>query len=511
MNQSMSTAAARPEAGADVAVPSDRNNAWKSPWVRAWVGLIGVVLAVNVTMVVLAIATNPGLIRDDYYERGRDVERTIVTRLAEGPQWTMSIDLPADTRAEETTKVRFAVVDKAGQPVQPERVTYYAYRPSDATRDFSVAMSQEAPGRHLGHAGVHRARRQGAQPGAARQRRVALARRRVPRAGPRGGLPWPSALPPFASVHQRHIRISITDQELAAHHPNLRARSRDPAAPVTAVHEGAGLLPPATAPAQTRAPAEACHHCGLPADAGISAEIDGTERRFCCHGCRSVCQAIYAAGLQGFYRRTPAGLVTGPPPEPPKELKLYDLDEVQQGLVVHGEGDVREVSLLVEGIHCAACVWLIEQGLAGTEGVVEARVNLTGRRLRLKWDSSRAKLSDLLARLGALGYAAVPFDPQAAEGSIQRENRRLLYRMAFAAFGAMNLMWISIALYAGADEGEFRRCSIPAGPFTSAPGAGCGNCGSAWTCPSPSAHPSPTCIRCTSPSRALATFTGTRW
>lgn len=225
---------------------------------------------------------------------------------------------------------------------------------------------------------------------------------------------------------------------------------------MTAVHEGAGLAPPATAPAQTRAPAEPCHHCGLPADAGISAEIDGTERRFCCHGCRSVCQAIYAAGLQGFYRRTPAGLVTGPPPEPPKELKLYDLDEVQQGLVVHGEGDVREVSLLVEGIHCAACVWLIEQGLAGTEGVVEARVNLTGRRLRLKWDSSRAKLSDLLARLGALGYAAVPFDPQAAEGSIQRENRRLLYRMAFAAFGAMNLMWISIALYAGADEGEFR-------------------------------------------------------
>jgi nitrogen fixation protein FixH len=146
MNQSMSTAAARPEAGAESAVPSDRNNAWKSPWVRAWVGLIGVVLAVNLTMVVLAIATNPGLIRDDYYERGRDVERTIVTRLAEGPQWTMSIDLPADTRAEEATKVRFAVVDKAGQPVQPERVTYYAYRPSDATRDFSIAMSQEAPG-----------------------------------------------------------------------------------------------------------------------------------------------------------------------------------------------------------------------------------------------------------------------------------------------------------------------------------------------------------------------------
>ncbi len=178
-------------------------------------------------------------------------------------------------------------------------------------------------------------------------------------------------------------------------------------------------------------------------------------RGFCCHGCRSVCEAIHAAGLQGFYRRTPEGVLLGPPPDPPKELQLYDLPEVQDEFV-RASGDACEVDLLVEGIHCAACVWLIEQGLRGTDGVVDARVNLTGRRLRLRWDTARARLSDLLERLAQLGYAAVPFDPKTAEGSLQRENRKLLYRMAFAAFGAMNLMWISIALYAGADEGEFR-------------------------------------------------------
>ncbi len=204
-----------------------------------------------------------------------------------------------------------------------------------------------------------------------------------------------------------------------------------------------------------KASGHTCYHCGLPADASISASIDGERRHFCCNGCRSVCEAIHAAGLQGFYRRTPDGLVLGPPPEPPKDLRLYDIDEVQQELVA-GDGQVREVNLLVEGIHCAACVWLIEQGLAGCDGVAEARVNLTGRRLRVKWDSTRLKLSALLQRLADLGYVAVPFDPQAAEGSLQRENRRLLFRMAFAAFAAMNLMWISIALYAGADKGEFR-------------------------------------------------------
>jgi nitrogen fixation protein FixH len=119
---------------------------WKNPWVLGWIGLVVVVLGVNITMVVLAIATNPGLIRDDYYERGRDVERTIMTRLAEGPQWTMRIDVPAGARAEQPTKVRFAVVDAVGQPVSPDRVTYFAYRPSDAHRDFSVPMERHAPG-----------------------------------------------------------------------------------------------------------------------------------------------------------------------------------------------------------------------------------------------------------------------------------------------------------------------------------------------------------------------------
>jgi Cu2+-exporting ATPase len=200
-----------------------------------------------------------------------------------------------------------------------------------------------------------------------------------------------------------------------------------------------------------------CFHCGLPVanSERVSAQVAGGERQFCCSGCKAVCEAIHAAGLEGFYRRTPEGEVLGPPPEPPKQLALYDLDEVQAAYV-DTSSDLREIHLHVEGIHCAACVWLIETGLGKVPGVEEARVNLTGRRLRLKWDNSRQRLSGLLTRLSELGYAALPFDPETAEGALKRGNRALLYRMAFAAFAAMNLMWVSIALYAGADQGEFR-------------------------------------------------------
>ena len=123
--------------------------AWRSPWVIGWVALVAIVLVVNAVMVYLAVTTNPGLVRDDYYERGREMEATIASRLSDGPGWSMSIDTPADTRAESDTTIRFFVVDKAGQPVTPDGVTYFAYRPSDVDRDFSLPMRPEGSGRYV--------------------------------------------------------------------------------------------------------------------------------------------------------------------------------------------------------------------------------------------------------------------------------------------------------------------------------------------------------------------------
>lgn len=204
-------------------------------------------------------------------------------------------------------------------------------------------------------------------------------------------------------------------------------------------------------------PSGGCFHCGLPLPPkdDFSAEIAGEKRPFCCIGCREVCRAIYDAGLEGFYQRTPEGSLLAPPPDIPKDLALYDLDEVQEEFIVR-HGEEREINLLVEGIHCAACVWLIERTLAAVPGIGTAQVNLAGRRLLVRWDNSRLKLSDIIRRLGDIGYAAVPFDPEVAEGALKKQNRAFLFRMAFAGFAMMNLMWISIALYTGAADSEFR-------------------------------------------------------
>lgn len=270
-----------------------------------------------------------------------------------------------------------------------------------------------------------------------------------------------------------------------------------------------------------------CFHCGLPVDTKHRVEntIQGENRAFCCQGCSTVCEMIYASGLEGFYQRTPDGLLLSPPPEPPKETSLYDIDEIQSEFV-HQSGNVRDMHLIVEGIHCSACVWLIERSLATIAGVLDIKVNLANKRLFVRWDNSQIKISKIIDHLGRIGYAAIPFNPESAEGAIQKSNRAMLLRMAFAAFCMMNLMWVSIALYTGADQGEFKQLFHLVGfalatptlfysgwPFLKGAYTGIRHLNLGMDVPIAIAPSPPIAIRCISPSAipALARSITTPW
>jgi nitrogen fixation protein FixH len=123
--------------------------ALRSPWVLAVLGLIATVLVVNATFIYFAITTNPGLVTANYYERGQRYEKTMVSRLARDPGWTLHADIPQPLTAGVEETIRLILVDKAGQPVDIEHATFYAYRPSDVSRDFSEPMIQEGTGRFM--------------------------------------------------------------------------------------------------------------------------------------------------------------------------------------------------------------------------------------------------------------------------------------------------------------------------------------------------------------------------
>jgi len=199
-----------------------------------------------------------------------------------------------------------------------------------------------------------------------------------------------------------------------------------------------------------------CFHCGLPAQgsAACMGDIGAEKHYFCCGGCLSVCQVIHESGLDSFYQRLKKRESTiAPPPDAPTDMDQYDLAEVQSEFIQSLADGTSKTQLMVEGIHCAACVWLIEKALMAMDGIIQAEVNLVHHRLALHWQPEKLALADVMRRLAALGYAAVPFNLDNAEGHVRQQNRKLLFRLGFAGFGAMNMMWISIALYAGAFSG----------------------------------------------------------
>lgn len=201
-------------------------------------------------------------------------------------------------------------------------------------------------------------------------------------------------------------------------------------------------------------PTDACFHCGqpIPPGAHYPVTIDGVERRMCCTGCHAVATAIVANNLTDYYRfRTSiSNKAEDLVPEALRRLQVYDSPELQKSFVRAVDGDIREASLILEGITCAACVWLNEHHVQQLDGVLEFRINYSTHRATLRWDNRRIHLSDVLKAIGAIGYHAHPFDPGRLEALQKQEKSAALRRIAVAGLGMMQVMMIAVAMYIGA-------------------------------------------------------------
>ena len=118
------------------------DSAWRSPWVIGWMTLLAVFLIANGIMIYLALEGNPGLVVDDYYERGQDYEKNMLKRIANDPGWDMQVTIPGSIVVAKQVLVNFTVRDAESKPVNRNSVTFYVYRPSNAKHDFSVPMQR---------------------------------------------------------------------------------------------------------------------------------------------------------------------------------------------------------------------------------------------------------------------------------------------------------------------------------------------------------------------------------
>jgi len=205
------------------------------------------------------------------------------------------------------------------------------------------------------------------------------------------------------------------------------------------------------------ADATVCYHCGQPVPRGVELKvlIDRTAQPMCCRGCQAVAEAIVAGGLNEYYRYRTNAVPTARELVPAflRQTAVYDNPVVQKTFVRNLNGNVREASLILEGMVCAACVWLNEQHLAKLPGVLAVSVNYATHRARIRWDDARIHLSRILQAVSEIGYLAHPYDPDRAQEILEHERRLQLRRLAVAAGFGMQVMILAVALYAGAFSG----------------------------------------------------------
>lgn len=201
-------------------------------------------------------------------------------------------------------------------------------------------------------------------------------------------------------------------------------------------------------PAQAVGEDVACSHCGLPVPRGL---IDQSkEHQFCCHGCETVFAVIHQMGLDSYYRvkqrqsdQTQPARTTG------AGYAAFDHDAFIERCCIDRPDGTRSTSFYLEGVHCAACLWLVEKLPGVVPGVIESRLNMHKSLVRLTWDPNQAALSKIASALDSLGYPPHPARDTAADEMVKKENHAELVRIGVAGAAVGNAMILAICLYAG--------------------------------------------------------------
>lgn len=182
-----------------------------------------------------------------------------------------------------------------------------------------------------------------------------------------------------------------------------------------------------------------CSHCRLDFDERQMLEKDG--HFFCCTGCEAVFELVQSKGLGDFYERL--GKNSLEPVNFKQNLGVFD------SFVRPTNEGFSEIHLVIDGIFCAACVWLNEKILIEEQGVIEASVNPLTHKARVVFDERQVSLKRILTLIQSIGYKPSAYDPLKQEQKALSTKREFYSKLVVAVACVMNVMWIAVAKYAG--------------------------------------------------------------
>lgn len=190
--------------------------------------------------------------------------------------------------------------------------------------------------------------------------------------------------------------------------------------------------------------ANTCIHCG--ADCGKHPVV-WDEKYFCCHGCEQVYRILNERNLSSYYKfeTTPGLRVDNPGHE--SKYGYLDKEEVQQKLYIFQEGDLVKVKFYIPGIHCASCIWLLEQLTRLNPGIKQSSVNFINKELTVSFLTREISLRHVVELLVSIHYVPDISLQSLEHKDVSRENKSLLYKIGVAGFVFGNVMLYSLPEY----------------------------------------------------------------
>ena len=189
-----------------------------------------------------------------------------------------------------------------------------------------------------------------------------------------------------------------------------------------------------------------CNHCHLVFDESVM--IKENDLNFCCKGCQGVFHLLKDDGLDSFYDKLGNKSIS-PPIEVNDDVDRFDTKSFEDTFISQSDNGFNQIDLIIEGIHCAACVWLNEKVLYDTDGIVSADINFTNNKAKIIWDNEKIKLSQIIRKIRSIGYNAYAYDATIADEQAVKSKRDYFIRMMVAVFASMNIMMLAVAKYTG--------------------------------------------------------------
>lgn len=190
-----------------------------------------------------------------------------------------------------------------------------------------------------------------------------------------------------------------------------------------------------------------CNHCHLEFDRNIM--IKDNDLNFCCKGCQGVYHLLKSDGLESFYEKLGNKTIAPPIEVFNDDITKFDSLNFYDNYVSKTKEGFNQIDLIIEGIHCAACVWLNEKILFDTKGIVEANINFTTNKARIIWDDDILKLSQIILKIRSIGYNAYAYDSSVADIAASKAKQDYFVRIMVAVVCTMNIMMLSVAKYTG--------------------------------------------------------------